>query len=446
MVLRLAIPFLLASSVIISCIESIDDNEQGTLWVLLIASDDGWDNSYRHQADVLHAYHVLIDRGVNPDNIVTMVSDDIANNWQNPYPGQVFNGPEQVDVYAGAKIDYNGSSITPKNFLAVLSGNKTRVKGGNGRVIESGPNDRVFVYLADHGGHDVIEFPEDLLTKHELQSTIKKMHANKKYRQLTFYIEACLSGSMFHGTAPELNVYAVTAANETVDSWGAYCPPIQGCDPGNKSLVCQLETCLGDVFSLNWIRDSAKHKQGETLEQQFKTVQHETIVQKPDQPVSHYGNLSIAKQPVSDFEGVGSKEPKVVQYAEITGLWPSRDIPRMLLESRRNTALKRGNSEKAEKLQQELNDLEQSSRKLERYVHRVVHLLTESMDHSAFSTSAVNKNPQCHSRVVKSFASKCSSVAKNPNALTYSSVFINLCNQYDTKKIVDTLDELCREA
>ena len=55
--------------------------------------------------------------------------DDIANNPENPYPGQIFNKPTAVgtpgvDVYAGCKIDYSGASVTPATFEAVLKGNK----------------------------------------------------------------------------------------------------------------------------------------------------------------------------------------------------------------------------------------------------------------------------------------------------------------------------------
>jgi hypothetical protein len=47
----------------------------------------------RHQADVFHAYQVLVSGGYRPDHIVVMAYDDIANNPENPMPGKVFNRP-----------------------------------------------------------------------------------------------------------------------------------------------------------------------------------------------------------------------------------------------------------------------------------------------------------------------------------------------------------------
>ena len=59
---------------------------------VLIAGSNGYRN-YRHQADVCHAYRILRERGLQDDNIITFVYDDIAYDKLNPYQGQIFNGP-----------------------------------------------------------------------------------------------------------------------------------------------------------------------------------------------------------------------------------------------------------------------------------------------------------------------------------------------------------------
>lgn len=52
--------------------------------------------------------------------------------------------------------DYTGEDVTVDNFFAVLLGNKTAVKGGSGKVVNSGPNDHIFVFYSDHGGPGVL--------------------------------------------------------------------------------------------------------------------------------------------------------------------------------------------------------------------------------------------------------------------------------------------------
>ena len=59
------------------------------------------------------------------------------------------------------------------------------------------------------------------LSVKQLNEALRSMHKANKYRQLVFYLEACESGSMFKTVLPtNINVYALTAANERESSWG----------------------------------------------------------------------------------------------------------------------------------------------------------------------------------------------------------------------------------
>ena len=46
--------------------------------------------------------------------------------------------------------------MTAANFYAVLLGNASAVTGGSGKVLSSGPLDKVFVYYTDHGGAGIL--------------------------------------------------------------------------------------------------------------------------------------------------------------------------------------------------------------------------------------------------------------------------------------------------
>jgi legumain len=132
-------------------------------WAVLVAGSNTWFN-YRHQADVFHAYQMLVAKGFDQDKIIVIAYDDIAMNSRNPFPGKVFNKPSYqepgVDVYAGVKIDYKGNSVTPKLFLNILEGNKSAVAGqGSGKVLEATSEDNVFMFFSDHGAPNLIAFP-----------------------------------------------------------------------------------------------------------------------------------------------------------------------------------------------------------------------------------------------------------------------------------------------
>lgn len=52
--------------------------------------------------------------------------------------------------------DYTGEQVTAENLYAVILGDKNSVKGGSGKVVDSKPGDRIFIYYSDHGGPGVL--------------------------------------------------------------------------------------------------------------------------------------------------------------------------------------------------------------------------------------------------------------------------------------------------
>lgn len=152
----------------------------------------------------------------------------------------------------------------------VLLGNKKHLKGGSGKVLNSGPNDHVFFYYADHGStgllctststwvpHIKLVMPhfikllafsampvgEDVLAR-ELNDVFKKMNSSRKYKSMVVYIEACESGSMLDGLLPNnIGIYATTASNPYESSFGYYCDRTK------------YDTCLGDLYSIAWMED-----------------------------------------------------------------------------------------------------------------------------------------------------------------------------------------------
>ena len=98
------------------------------------------------------------------------------------------------------------------------------------------------------------------------------MYDNEMYKEMVIYIEACESGSMFENTLKDnINVYAVTAANGKESSWGCYCPP------QDKVQGVSMRTCLGDLFSVNWMENAEAYEpDSETLAGQFDIVKKKT--------------------------------------------------------------------------------------------------------------------------------------------------------------------------
>ncbi|KAJ8767654.1 hypothetical protein K2173_018212 [Erythroxylum novogranatense] len=282
--------------------DDADDSTPGIRWAVLVAGSRGYGN-YRHQADVCHAYQLLRRGGLKEENIVVFMYDDIANHELNPRPGVIINHPQGDDVYAGVPKDYTGEHVNTENLYAVLLGNKSAVKGGSGKVVDSKPNDRIFLYYADHGGPGVLGMPNmPFLYAMDFIGVLKKKHASGSYKEMVMYVEACESGSIFEGIMPrDLNIYVTTASNAQESSFGTYCP---GMDPSPPP---EYITCLGDLYSVAWIEDSETHNlKRETVEQQYKTVKARTSNGNTYNIGSHvmqYGNPNITAEKLYLYQG-----------------------------------------------------------------------------------------------------------------------------------------------
>ncbi|XP_044495411.1 vacuolar-processing enzyme-like [Mangifera indica] len=302
------------------------DNESspsGTRWAVLIAGSNGYGN-YRHQADVCHAYQILKSGGLKDENIIVFMYDDIAFAEENPRPGTIINKPNGIDVYYGVPKDYTGENVTANNFLNVILGNKTALTGGTGKVVNSGPNDHIFIYYADHGAPGMLGMPPSgVLYAKDLIDVLQKKYEAKAYKKMVIYVEACESGSMFEGLLPKTwNIYAMTASNSSEDSWAMYCPQYYPSPPA------EYDTCLGDLFSISWLEDSEKHDlQKETLEKQYGVVRRRTGFDYLDfsSHVMRYGNIKkIQNDPVSTYIGTNPLNDNFTFTAQTSSSLPPK--------------------------------------------------------------------------------------------------------------------------
>jgi legumain len=272
-------------------------------WAVIVAGSNGYEN-YRHQADACHAYQIVKSKGIPEDNIIMMSYDDVADDEENPFRGKLFNKPDKDgpghDVYAGCKIDYSKREVTAKNFIAVLTGT------ASGKSLKSTSDDLVFINFVDHGAPGLIAFPSTEVHKKQLQAALSKMAEKKMFKKLVFYLESCESGSMFKGMDIP-GVYALSAANAKESSWGTYCSGKQDVVNGKN-----LHTCLGDLFSVNWMQDiDAQSGPSESLETQFRNVKKLTNKSH----VMQWGDLSFTSDTIDSFLG-GANLPAPAKPAD----------------------------------------------------------------------------------------------------------------------------------
>jgi len=402
--------------------------EEGKTWALLIAGSNGFYN-YRHQADVCHAYHVLSKHGIPDEQIVVMMYDDIANSPANPTPGVIINHPDGDDVYAGVPKDYTGHEITPENFLNILKGNAAAMNGiGSGKVIASGPNDRVFVNFVDHGAKGILGFPSSQLHAADLNMALREMAENKQFKQMVLYIEACESGSLFYNDQlpDNINIYATTAANEKESSYACYYDK-------------KRRTYLGDVYSVKWMEDSDKEDLNEeTIYKQFKLVRQETNTSH----VQEFGDLSISREDVGEFQGSAEVDAYHVPYAELQAV-PSEQVPlailyRQLMDSR--------DHEEAEQLRIEINEMRQTNENIQRSMRSIVHLAsTEGTDvDGLLGAHTPLTQHECYKAAVNQYNRFCFNLADYEYAMHHMYALSNLCETgYSQDVVTEAIKDVC---
>jgi len=191
------------------------------------------------------------------------MKDDIAYNKLNKNLGVIINRPGGPNVYPGVPKDYTGNNLNASIFLDVLAGKDIHV--GSRKTLNTGPNDRIFIYFADHGGPGVSLFGRGMLHATNLTNTIVQMHNQKRFKEMVIYWESCHSGSMFQNLLPnDINVYAMSASSPNQESYACY---------DDKT----LNNFLGDCFSVHWMEDAdIENLNGESLLTQYLITKFST--------------------------------------------------------------------------------------------------------------------------------------------------------------------------
>ena len=419
-------------------------------YAVIVVGSHGFQN-YRHHADGCHAFHSLVKSGVKPENIIHMIYDDVADSWRNPFKGQLFNKPtadgeQGVDVYAGCQKDYTAQHVTAANFISVITGDADAVKGQgvngtDGRVLQSTSSDRVFINFVDHGGSGLIAFPNPpYLYANDLQNALEKMSQKGMFKELVFYMEACESGSMFEGATLPDNVYVTTAANAEESSWGTYCPP------NDKVNGKSIGSCLGDLYSVNWMQDlDAANTQTETLEDQYNNVKKLTSKSH----VMQYGDVNdMTSEPIGNFEGnLNSKVLSLItedsKNDDATptdaGAVDSRDVA---LVSHFHNYLRTNSFADAKALVEEIESRMQEDARFGAIALVHGHARVEEMiaKHSKPVSTA------CHKRVNQEIHDKCEG-SYTDYSLKYARVVVNMCEELngDASSIVAAVRKICHE-
>ena len=341
--------------------------------------------------------------GIPAENIITMMYNDVPNHEWNPFPGELYNRPgsDSPDVYKGVVVDYEGEDVNVENFLKVLVGDESTGK----KVLKSTAEDNVFLFYSNHGGPDILGMPTaGYLYSKDLLDAIQTMHEKQMYNKFVLYVEACYSGSMFLNLPEDLNVLAVTSANDQESSWGWYC----GSDAVVKGK--NIGSCLGDEFSISWMEDADKGMaKTETLEDQFNYL----VKQVSMSHVMRYGDVSFANDPIGEFIGY-PEEQKRIGTIQPTTMWDSRDNEMLFYRHMMKTTTGAEQKKWTALYEKEMEHREQ----IDRYFHAI------AKSGRFFKTAGPVKNFNCYKAGIEQFEK---TMGKSDYGMKYFDVIANMC-------------------
>jgi legumain len=230
-----------------------------------------------------------------------------------------------IDYAPGCRhhMDYMDDQVNAEVMIGVMTGDKDLIYRSTGienpKMLQSGPEDTVFVYYMDHGNVGFAEVGSKPLREKVLMDTIDKMYENKQYKQMVFYFEACHSGSMFRSLEKGKNVYAMTGSDTEHSAWMSECPPN---DIVNGK---HIGTCLSAYYDNFWMQKVTDEGAELTHNEMFQHV-HEKTAEFTDQNVSQFGDIdTIGEMKVSEF--IGNYKPQVHQQTKKEGLVKYEDVP-----------------------------------------------------------------------------------------------------------------------
>lgn len=150
-------------------------------------------------ANVLSLYRTVKRLGIPDSQIILMLSDDIACNPRNAFPGTVFNNMDQaIDLYGDLiEVDYRGYEVTVENFIRLLT-DRWDANHPRSKRLLTDENSNIFIYLTGHGGNEFLKFQDaEEIGSYDIADAFEQMYEKKRYNEIFFMIDTCQANSMY---------------------------------------------------------------------------------------------------------------------------------------------------------------------------------------------------------------------------------------------------------
>jgi legumain len=230
---------------------------------------------------------------------------------------------------------------------------------------------------------------------------------------------------MFQKLPNNTHIYGLSAANPTESSWGTYCSPddvVQGKHIGS---------CLGDLFSVNFLEDIDKGNIfDETLLDQFKIVKKLTSLSQ----VMQWGDLTFQSDKVSDYVASPKKSFNLRTIRPIQRIgqrkseFSSMNSRTMQLQSLSAIYARDHTPEVFQKMMEEMASMQ-------RYDNAFKHFDGQLQLNGEYDSANINFD--CYREVMQAHEEQCGRLSDY--GLKYAKNMVEACEKHEAKDVIAAL-------
>jgi len=235
-------------------------------WALLIQGSSGWEN-YRHQADVLNVYQMLKAQGWDDGHIILIISDDIAHNEKNKFPGTVATSTYGKNLYEDAVVDYSSDTLSVSDIKDIMMGRRSHHLPV---VLDTDEQSNVLVFWSGHGclkytrkTNGFIWRGSEVFSDSDLRQTLESMSTQGRYRKMLMLLEPCYSRTMAVQANNIPGILSIASAAENESSFADF-------------HSAELGTWMSDRFSNNLV-NTLSEKPDQTYKELYEYLYTHTL-------------------------------------------------------------------------------------------------------------------------------------------------------------------------
>ncbi len=235
-------------------------------WALLVQGSSGWEN-YRHQADVLNVYQMLKAHGWDDAHIILIISDDIAHNEKNKFPGTVATSTFGENLYEGAVVDYSSDTLSVSDVKDIMMGHASPHLPA---VLDTDERSNVLVFWSGHGclkytrkTNGFIWRGSEVFSDSDLRQTLESMSTQGRYRKMLMLLEPCYSRTMALQANNIPGILSIASAAENESSFADF-------------HSAELGTWMSDRFSNNLV-NTLSEKPDQTYKELYEYLYTHTL-------------------------------------------------------------------------------------------------------------------------------------------------------------------------